>query len=80
MYFLKFYFVAITAVPEIAASYFPPSSFSTSCQLLYIIASMPNIYSSDCACNPGGSQNNNCDKESGQCSCKPGLDGRQCDQ
>lgn len=34
----------------------------------------------DCGCNIGGSVNNNCDKDSGQCACRPRINGRQCDK
>ncbi|VDM31174.1 unnamed protein product [Hydatigera taeniaeformis] len=33
-----------------------------------------------CACNPSGSQHQNCNKKTGQCVCLPGISGRQCDE
>lgn len=35
---------------------------------------------SDCGCNSGGSVDNVCDKENGQCRCRPRVAGLQCDQ
>ncbi|XP_054719477.1 laminin subunit alpha-like [Uloborus diversus] len=33
----------------------------------------------DCGCDIGGSVNNVCDKDSGQCACRPRISGRRCD-
>lgn len=33
-----------------------------------------------CRCQSDGSENNNCDRESGQCKCKKNYDGYQCDE
>ena len=35
---------------------------------------------SGCDCNPGGSVDNTCDKETGQCRCRPRITGQHCDQ
>lgn len=32
-----------------------------------------------CDCSPGGSYDNNCDVLTGQCSCRPNMQGRRCD-
>ncbi|XP_015919728.2 laminin subunit alpha isoform X1 [Parasteatoda tepidariorum] len=34
----------------------------------------------DCGCDIGGSVNNFCEKESGQCACRPRISGRKCDE
>ena len=34
----------------------------------------------DCQCSKSGSIGNECNQETGQCSCKPGLIGRKCDK
>jgi hypothetical protein len=33
-----------------------------------------------CECNPTGSQNNACDRESGQCQCQRNYGSRQCEE
>ena len=33
-----------------------------------------------CNCDPGGSYNNSCNRDSGQCYCRPHITGRQCNQ
>ena len=33
-----------------------------------------------CDCDPGGAYDNQCDKDSGQCHCRPNVIGRRCDQ
>jgi laminin beta 1 len=33
-----------------------------------------------CDCSPGGSFDMNCDVHTGQCKCKPNMDGRTCDK
>lgn len=33
-----------------------------------------------CACDPGGSLNNNCDVISGQCQCRQFMQGRDCSE
>ena len=35
---------------------------------------------SDCECNPGGSVDNNCNKITGECHCKPRVMGQRCDE
>lgn len=32
----------------------------------------------DCGCDIGGSLHNTCDKQNGQCPCRPRIDGRTC--
>ncbi|CAK9302646.1 unnamed protein product [Gordionus sp. m RMFG-2023] len=40
-----------------------------------------NIFGcTSCQCNPGGSLNNVCDKNTGQCPCLPRIDGKTCDR
>ncbi|XP_035223568.1 laminin subunit alpha-like, partial [Stegodyphus dumicola] len=34
----------------------------------------------DCGCDIGGSVNNICDKQTGQCACRPRISGRKCDK
>ena len=36
------------------------------------------LNTADCECDPGGSVDTNCDKDSGQCICKPRINGRTC--
>lgn len=33
-----------------------------------------------CRCESAGSENNECDRETGQCKCKKNYDGYQCDE
>ncbi|CAB4044184.1 Hypothetical predicted protein, partial [Paramuricea clavata] len=33
-----------------------------------------------CDCDPGGSYDNFCDAVTGQCRCRPGIEGRKCDR
>lgn len=37
-----------------------------------------NYYFSDCGCDVGGSVNSICDKDSGNCPCRPRIAGQQC--
>ena len=42
--------------------------------LLYILGCQ------DCQCSTSGSTSNECNQETGQCNCKPGLIGKKCDK
>ena len=39
-----------------------------------------NIVFLDCNCDIGGSESPVCDRESGQCVCKPRVEGKQCEK
>jgi len=38
------------------------------------------FYATACECDVGGSQDQTCDKTSGQCNCKPRINGLRCDR
>lgn len=49
------------------------------CFLLSCYSHCPPVHS-ECKCHPLGSETAQCDRETGQCECREGAEGRHCDQ